>query len=95
MFRILSALLLVLAIAIPASASPKPSTAQLKARLWTIRGGAPGVIVTVTNLDTGATRSAVTNDSGLYRAPLLPLGTYRVSAELQGFRDLRADRRSR
>ncbi len=28
----------------------------------------------------------VTNDKGLYRAPLLPLGTYRVTAELQGFK---------
>jgi hypothetical protein len=46
----------------------------------------PGVTVTVANTDTGDTRVVVTNDSGLYRAPLLPLGTYRVSAELQGFR---------
>ena len=28
----------------------------------------------------------VTNEKGLYRAPLLPLGTYRVVAELQGFK---------
>ena len=46
----------------------------------------PGVTVTVANLDTGDTRVVVTNESGLYRAPLLPLGTYRVSAELQGFK---------
>src|SRR5258705_13984385 len=46
----------------------------------------PGVVVTVTNVDTGETRSVVTNDRGVYRAPLLPLGAYRVSAELQGFK---------
>ncbi len=46
----------------------------------------PGVLVTVTNLDTGDQRTVVSNESGLYRALLLPLGTYRVSAELQGFR---------
>ena len=46
----------------------------------------PGVIVTVTNVDTGETRSVITNDSGVYRAPLLPLGAYRVTAELQGFK---------
>ena len=46
----------------------------------------PGVTVTVANLDTGDTRVVVTNESGLYRAPLLPLGTYRVNAELQGFK---------
>jgi len=46
----------------------------------------PGVTVTLANIETGDTRVVVTNESGLYRAPLLPLGTYRVSAELQGFR---------
>src|SRR3954464_2041663 len=46
----------------------------------------PGVSVTVTNVDTGDTRVIVSNEAGVYRAPLLPLGRYRVSAELQGFR---------
>ena len=46
----------------------------------------PGVTVTVTNVDTGAERSVITNEKGLYRAPLLPLGTYKVVAELQGFK---------
>ncbi len=46
----------------------------------------PGVTVNITNTDTGAARSVVTNDAGLFRAPLLPLGTYTVSAELAGFR---------
>jgi hypothetical protein len=46
----------------------------------------PGVTVTVINTDTGTSRSVVTNESGVFRAPLLPLGTYRVSAELSGFR---------
>lgn len=46
----------------------------------------PGVTVTVTNIDTGAERVVVTNESGVYRAPLLTLGRYRVSAELSGFK---------
>ncbi len=46
----------------------------------------PGVSVTVANLDTGDTRVAVSNESGVYRAPLLPLGRYRIAAELQGFK---------
>ena len=49
-------------------------------------GVLPGVTVTVVNTDTGTNRSVVTNEGGLYRATLLPLGTYRVSAELQGFK---------
>src|SRR5258708_15316996 len=46
----------------------------------------PGVTVTVHNTDTGAQRVVVTDANGLYRAPLLPLGTYRVTAELSGFK---------
>jgi hypothetical protein len=46
----------------------------------------PGVTVTVTNTDTGAQRVVITNEEGVYRAPLLPLGTYQVTAELQGFK---------
>lgn len=49
-------------------------------------GVLPGVTVTVTNIDTGDTRVVVSNERGLYRAPLLTLGTYRVAAELQGFK---------
>jgi hypothetical protein len=46
----------------------------------------PGVSITVSNLDTGDTRVVVSNQAGVYRAPLLPLGRYRVAAELQGFK---------
>ena len=46
----------------------------------------PGVTVTVTNTDTGAGRSTITNEQGAYRAILLPLGRYSITAELQGFR---------
>jgi hypothetical protein len=46
----------------------------------------PGVTVTITNTDTGTTRSLTTGPDGSYKAPLLPLGTYTVRAELQGFK---------
>jgi hypothetical protein len=46
----------------------------------------PGVTVTVTNTDTGLERSTITNEEGLYRVILLPIGTYKVVAELGGFR---------
>jgi len=45
----------------------------------------PGVTVTVTNTDTGTQRVVVTNENGVFRAPLLPLGQFKVSAELSGF----------
>jgi hypothetical protein len=46
----------------------------------------PGVTVTLSNLDTGATRSLTSESGGAYRAVLLPLGTYKVRAELSGFK---------
>ncbi len=49
-------------------------------------GVLPGVTITVTNVDTGALRVVVTNERGLYRAPLLPLGAYSLLAELEGFK---------
>ncbi len=46
----------------------------------------PNVVVIVTNIETGATRTVTTDESGVYRFPLLPLGTYRVSAEAANFK---------
>ena len=46
----------------------------------------PGVTVTITNLDTGIVRSAISDEAGRYRAPSLGLGNYEVKAELAGFR---------
>ena len=45
----------------------------------------PGVEVTVTNLDTGVSRTTVTGDSGRYSVPQLFAGNYRVSASMAGF----------
>jgi hypothetical protein len=42
--------------------------------------------VTVTNLGTNLAISATTNQSGVYTAPELQIGTYRVEAEAKGFR---------
>src|SRR4029078_10449190 len=52
----------------------------------TSSGVLPGVTVTITNIETGAERSVTNNADGFYRALLLPLGHYRVVAELQGFK---------
>jgi hypothetical protein len=49
-------------------------------------GVLPGVLVTVTNQATGAIRTAITAESGVYRAPALEPGAYEVKAELQGFK---------
>jgi hypothetical protein len=46
----------------------------------------PGVTVTATNTQTGVAATAVTNESGTYTIPSLLPGTYRLSAELPGFK---------
>lgn len=49
--------------------------------------GAPisGATVTAANTSTGFVRSLVTNDSGFYRMPLMPPGTYRVTVDAPTF----------
>lgn len=45
----------------------------------------PGVSVTVTNTQTGLSRTVVTNRRGFYEATNLPVGNYSISAALEGF----------
>src|SRR2546425_3202370 len=45
----------------------------------------PGVEVKVTNTDTTATRTVLTNETGAYAVPNLPVGPYRLEAALPGF----------
>jgi hypothetical protein len=52
----------------------------------TTGAGVPGATVTVTEVQTGISRSATTNASGNYVFSNLKDGVYRVEAELSGFR---------
>jgi hypothetical protein len=49
-------------------------------------GTVPGATVTIVNTGTGFSRTVVTDALGEYTAPLVPTGTYAVSAELTGFK---------
>jgi len=87
--RRLSALLVLALIAVAPEA-----IAQSQAINGTIEGvvrdttGAalPSVTLTVSQVETGARRVLSTGADGSYRALLLPLGDYRVRAELTGFK---------
>src|SRR6266478_5448186 len=47
----------------------------------------PNAPVTIVNSDTGVTQwRGGTNESGVYRAPGLPIGHYKVSVQVQGFK---------
>src|SRR5215204_4575801 len=45
----------------------------------------PGATITARNLDTGLSRTGVTDAAGEFRLPSLPPGRYSVSTELSGF----------
>jgi hypothetical protein len=47
----------------------------------------PGATVTIKNVDTGLLRTVTTSDDGSYSAPELPLGTYDITVEKQGFKE--------
>jgi hypothetical protein len=83
-------LIALLSICLPATASAGQAQAangNIEGVVKDTTGAAlPGVTVTVTNTETGTARTSVTNDEGVYRAVLLPLGRYKVVAELQGFK---------
>ena len=87
MLRIITAFILSLALVSPALAQSTAINGTLEGTIKDEQGAVlPGVTVTVSNIDTGDNRVVVTNENGLYRAPLLSLGTYRVVVELQGFK---------
>jgi hypothetical protein len=46
----------------------------------------PGVSITATQADTGIKRTAVTDETGSYVLPNLPIGPYRIEAAKTGFR---------
>jgi hypothetical protein len=46
----------------------------------------PGVTITLTNTQTGVVDTKLTNESGAYNFPSVPPGTYKVTADLTGFK---------
>src|SRR5687767_4878696 len=77
---------LVVALLLTAAVFAQTSTGQISGTVTDASGAMlPGVTVTARNQGTGLTRSNVTTSGGLYVVPLLPPGTYDVTAELEGF----------
>jgi len=80
---------LSLALTAPAYAQSQSTDGSIEGTVVDTSGGVlPGVTVTLTNIATGTQRVVVTNEGGLYRALLLPLGDYRIKAELNGFKSI-------
>ena len=60
---------------------------QLKGTISDSTGAViPGAEVSLTNVDTGISMDAVTNEAGLYTFPLLQSGSYELSILSEGFK---------
>jgi hypothetical protein len=80
-------LLMLLVLLIPASLFAQVSRGTILGTVKDPSGAViPGVSVTVINEDTGFNRALISDETGSYTADLLPVGKYRVEAELVGFR---------
>ena len=80
-------LIVVALMASTSSALWGQSTAQISGTVRDQSGAVlPGVEVGATQTDTGLMRSAITNETGAYVLPNLPVGPYKVEASLPGFR---------
>jgi hypothetical protein len=94
-FRRACAAALVAGAALLFTAAPVAGQAVRGSLLGTVTdssGGAiPGVTVTVTEVGTNVGRTTISNESGNYTFSSLKDGTYRVEAELQGFKKVVRD----
>ena len=93
--RLTSAVRLLFLLALCVSANLRPLNAQVAAGEITgivkDQAGAviPGATVTVTNVGTNRQHVAASTGDGVYTAPSLPSGEYRIDVELQGFKPVR------
>lgn len=75
---------LLVAFTIPAFA--QTNKAEIDGTITDTSGGVvPGATVVILKVDTGATRTLTTGDSGDYSAPLLDIGIYTVTVSKDGF----------
>ncbi len=88
MKRVLSGVLSgVLLVVLTATVVRAQATAQISGTVKDSSGGVlPGADVTVTQTDTGLKRNVVTDGTGSFSVPGLPVGPYRLEVSLAGFK---------
>ena len=75
-----------LSVVLSSPAASQTVTGSIQGTVRDMQGGVvPGATLTFTEIDSGQTRVHVTNDVGFFQAIFLPIGRYRVMAELEGF----------
>src|SRR5215203_4012993 len=90
-FPIIALLLFALAAA-SVFAQSQALNGQIEGTVSDQTGAAvPNASITVTNIGTGTNRTVTTDESGVYRFPLLPLGIYGITIEAANFKKLIRD----
>ena len=85
----ITVLWLALAAYLPAAVSAQIMQAELRGIVHDESGAAlPGATVVATHVETGATRTTATSETGAFIMPSLPVGAYKVTIELTGFQAL-------
>lgn len=88
-FSFFIVLALLLGVCIEANAQAQALNGQIEGVVTDASGGAvPNASITVRNIETGTERQLTSDANGVYRAPLLPLGTYRVTVEVANYKKL-------
>ena len=87
MKRIISSMIVLCALLLSASsAAAQQTTGIITGRIVDDQGAAvPGATVTGKNAATGFSRTDVSDGEGIFRLNALPVGTYDITTELQGF----------
>lgn len=82
-------LVLIMVCLAASAAAAQESRGSIAGRVVDSSGGVlPGVTVTIVNNGTNSTNVVVTGDGGVFTAPFLSSGSYRVTVELPGFRTM-------
>ena len=70
------------------------TTAEITGKITDPSGASvPAASVTVLNVDTGTKRETTSNGSGIYSAPSLQPGSYRVTVQKDGFKPVSRGRK--
>jgi hypothetical protein len=84
--RFLSVLTMLAILGISIFAQSQSTTGLIQGNVTDPNGAAvSGASITVRNINTGFERTVTSNSDGFFTAPLLPLGTYRVTTTAGGF----------
>src|SRR3974377_761878 len=88
-------MLVLIGLRLTVRAHAQTATGRIIGTVTDVQGAAiAGAKITITNIGTNARFGAVSNADGFYQVQELPIGTYTVTAERDGFAKVVTDRQS-